>query len=63
VTFVPIEIEHDGKVYEGTYAVDASGEMITVSYGGKSRMTPFGRSESEAASLARIILRDLVEKP
>ncbi len=62
VEFVPIDIDHNGKVYKGTYAIDAAGAMIIVSYGGKSSMRPFHGEESTAASLARNILRNLIEE-
>jgi hypothetical protein len=42
------------------YMVDATGGMITVTYGGKGRVAQL--SASAPAPLARTILRELVEK-
>ena len=59
---VPIQIDHNGKTYKGTYTIDAANNMITVTYeyNGKSKFTQLGGSARIPEPLAKIILRELV---
>jgi hypothetical protein len=54
-TAVPIEIEQNGRLYKGTYTIDATGEIIAVAYGGKSKIVDLGTSAP--GPLARLMLR------
>lgn len=56
---VPIEIDRNGKTYKGAYTIDATGDLITVIYAGKSKVTQLGGFASAPESLARIILGEL----
>ncbi len=55
-----ISIERDGKVFVGHYV--AVKGMITVQWNGVERTTQLGGSASQPASLARIILGELVRE-
>jgi hypothetical protein len=55
---VPIEIEQNGRLYQGTYRIDATGRTIAVAHGGKSKIVELGTSAP--GPLARLMLRELV---
>jgi hypothetical protein len=59
---VPIEIDHNGKTYKGTYTIDATSDMITVTYDGWGKIAQLGGLASAPESLARIMLHELVTK-
>ena len=53
-----IEVEIDGKTYTGSYEIQ--GEMIEVSYGGRTKKTGLGGSASHPEPLARLMIGELV---
>jgi hypothetical protein len=57
---VTIEIKRDSKTYSGSYRID--GDLITVSYLGRTQTTQLGGSASAPEGLARIMLGELVGK-
>jgi len=52
-----VEIEVNGKIYRGTYTVDASGDTVTVTHDGRSKTVKLGGVPSAVAPL---VLRELV---
>jgi hypothetical protein len=59
---VTIEIELNGKPYKGTYTIDATNGMITVTYGRKGKIAQLGGLASAPETLARIMLQELIAK-
>jgi hypothetical protein len=59
---ISIEIDLNGKIYKGTYTIDATEGMITVTYGRKGKIAQLGGFASAPESLARIMLQELVTK-
>jgi len=59
---VPIEIDLNGKIYTGTYVIDVTVGMITVTYGRKGKIAQLSGLASAPESLARIMLQELVTK-
>jgi hypothetical protein len=59
---VPTEIELNGKTYKGTYTIDATNGMITVTYSRKGKIAQLGGFALAPDALARIMLQELVTK-
>ena len=53
-----IEVEIDGETYAGAYEIQ--GEMIEVSYGGRTKKTQLGGSASYPEPLATLMIGELV---
>jgi hypothetical protein len=54
----PIEIERDGKVYQGRFVID--GRWITVTCDGQSKSAPLSGMAATPERLARLLLREIV---
>jgi hypothetical protein len=59
---VPTEIDLNGKTHKGTYTIDVTNDMITVTYGRKGKIAQLGGFASTPEALARIMLQGLVTK-
>ena len=55
-----IEVEIDGKTYTGSYEIQ--GEMIEVSYSGRTKKTKLGSSDHHPETHARFMIRELVQE-
>jgi hypothetical protein len=54
----PIEIERDGRVYQGRFVID--GRAITVTCDGQSKSAPMSGMAGTPERLARLLLREIV---
>jgi hypothetical protein len=57
---IPVSVEIGGVTHHGHYQVEKG--MIRVEYKLANKVTQFGGSASAAATLARVILRELVRE-
>ncbi len=55
-----IEVEIDGKTYTGSYEIQ--GEMIEVSYGGRTKKTQLGGYAGYPELLVGSMIRELVQE-